>query len=49
MSLREEMTRKDRQRLQAVKALHDGDHEAWNLLDDPELAFTVFNLLVATR
>jgi hypothetical protein len=47
MSLREHMTRKDRQRLQAVKALHDRNHEAWNLLDDGELAFTVFNLLLA--
>ena len=46
--LRQSMTRKDRQRLAGVKALHDRNHEAWRLIDDAELGFAVFNLLIAT-
>lgn len=46
--LRQTMTRKDRQRLVGVKGLHDRNHEAWRVLDDTELGFAVFNLLIAT-
>jgi hypothetical protein len=45
--LRQTMTRKDRQRLAGVKGLHDRNHEAWRVLDDTELGFAVFNLLIA--
>jgi hypothetical protein len=47
LALRDAMTRKDRQRIQAVKPLKKPDHEAWRLLDDPELAYIAFNLLTS--
>jgi hypothetical protein len=42
-----QMTAKDLQRLRAVTVLDDPINEAWRLLDDPELGYIAFRLLVA--
>ena len=41
-----DMTAKDLQRLRAVTVLNDRTNEAWRLLDDPELGYTAFRILV---
>lgn len=46
LAMRSAMTAKDRKRLRAVTALNDLEHEAWRLLDDPELGYTAFHLLI---
>lgn len=45
-AMRSAMTAKDLKRLRAVTALTDLEHEAWQLLDDPELGYTAFRLLI---
>jgi hypothetical protein len=46
-AMRAEMTPKDLQRLRVVSVLDDPTNEAWRLLDDPELGYTAFRILVA--
>jgi hypothetical protein len=46
-AMRADMTAKDLQRLRAVTVLDDRGNEAWQILDDPELGYTAFRILVA--
>lgn len=48
-AIRAEMSAKDLQRLRAVTDLDDLTSEAWQLLDDPELGYTAFRILVAAN
>lgn len=45
-AMRSHMTAKDLQRLRAVAVLEDPTNEAWRLLDDPELGYIAFRILV---
>jgi hypothetical protein len=45
-AMRTDMSAKDLQRLRAVNELDDPRNEAWRLLDDPELGYTAFRILV---
>ncbi len=47
--VRTHMTAKDLQRLRAVAVLNDPKNEAWRILDDPELGYTAFRILVAAE
>ncbi len=46
-AIRADMTPKDLQRLRAVTVLDDRTDGAWRLLDDPELGYTAFRVLVS--
>lgn len=48
-AMRADMTAKDLQRLRAVTVLNDLTNEPWQLLDDPELGYTAFRILVAAN
>jgi hypothetical protein len=48
-AMRADMTPKDLQRLRAVTVLDDPTNEAWRLLDDPELGYTAFRILVSSH
>ncbi len=43
------MTAKDLQRLRALAVLNDPKNEARRILDDPELGYTAFRILVAAE
>ena len=47
LTLRADLTTKDRTRLRAVTALADPGHQAWRQLDEAEPAYAVYRLLTS--